>query len=149
MSKQMYSAGLKLFKNSTTLLNQAITGSAGNYSIMLSVVNFAIDATLELNNLDKLADNQMNAMIQIETFGQAVDSYYQAFGAVYEGDTSNYALNRLGICYQLCCISGTRMYESLAKTAWYENNYGANDVFMSRYAELWRLEYAEPFDRWR
>lgn len=149
MSKQMYSGALKLFEVNTSLANKLITGSAGNYSIMLTITNFAIDATLELNNLDKIADNQMNAMIQLETFGQAVDSYRHAFTAVYEGDTSAYALNRLGICYQLCCSAGTRMYESLAKTAWYEKNFEGNDAFMSKYAELWRLEYAEPFDHWR
>ncbi|MBR2719268.1 MAG: leucine-rich repeat protein [Clostridia bacterium] len=149
MSKQLYSGAVSLFKTETSLLNKVVTGSAGNFSLMLTIANFAIDATLELNNLDKIADNQMNAMIQIETFGQAVDSYYAAFGAVYEGDTSTGALNRLAISYQLCCISGERMYESLAKTAWFEKNYDDNNAFMSKYAELWRLESAEPFSRWR
>jgi len=116
---------------------------------MWSAVNFAIDAAMEMNNYDDVADSLMNTVVRVETFGQALDSYHQAFDAVRNGDTSSSALNRLGISYQLCCSSGTRMYDALATTAWWKTNFGENSNYMDKYSELWRMEYDKPFDNWR
>jgi len=149
MSKELYKDALKLFEAATDLIDKKLTGQYGGYSIMWSAVNFAIDAAMEMNNYDDVADSLMNTVVRVETFGQALDSYHQAFDAVRNGDTSSSALNRLGISYQLCCSSGTRMYDALATTAWWKTNFGENSNYMDKYSELWRMEYDKPFDNWR
>jgi len=149
MSKELYKDALKLFEAATDLIDKKLTGQYGGYSIMWSAVNFAIDAAMEMNNYDDVADSLMNTVVRVETFGQALDSYHQAFDAVRNGDTTSAALNRLGISYQLCCSSGTRMYDALATTAWWKTNFGENSDYMDKYSELWRMEYDKPFDNWR
>ena len=149
MSKELYKDALKLFEAATDLIDKKLTGQYGGYSIMWSAVNFAIDAAMEMNNYDDIADSLMNTVVRVETFGQALDSYHQAFDAVRNGNTSSSALNRLGISYQLCCSSGTRMYDALATTAWWKTNFGENSNYMDKYSELWRMEYDKPFDNWR
>ena len=135
LAKQAFKEAIKLFGESVGQLYKIVT--------------FAVDSALEFNGYDKVADSMMDVIIRVDTFGQALSSYRQAFSAVKNGDTSAIALNRLGLSYQLCCTSCYRMYDALAETAWCEREFNENSRLMEIYSELMRMSYREPFVHWR
>ena len=82
-------------------------------SSLYGIVTFSMDLAMQETGNTAIAEADTDFLVQLDTYTAALHSYHDAFDAVQNGDTSEYALNKLEITFRMAQQAGVRIYESM------------------------------------
>ena len=90
---------------------------------LYTLINLCIDVTMEVSGLADVAEGHEDFITQLDCFHAAKNSYLAAFDAVYEGDHSNLALNRLAASFALTKTACIKVHQTMLTMDWIPMGY--------------------------